>query len=223
MSFITLDVHTPAGTTDGTVELPEELFNREASVALLHQVVNGYLAGKRQGTHSTKTRGEVSGGGKKPFRQKGTGRARQGSIRAPHFTGGGIAHGPKPRSYVQKTTKKMKAVALLGALSDRARHDRIHVITEVVSGQKPSTKDARKFLESLTTNKNILVVLPDTDQTSRLSVRNLPGVVYTAADRLSTYDVLKSDDVIFSVESLNAFIAAKQASKSVPAYKKEGK
>ena len=121
-----IDVRTPAGKKDGSVELPAELFDVEPNIALMHQVVTAQLAAKRQGTHSTKTRGEVSGGGKKPYRQKGTGRARQGSTRAPQFTGGGIVHGPKPRDYSQRTPKKMIAAALRGALSDRARNDRIH-------------------------------------------------------------------------------------------------
>ena len=215
MSNLVLDVHTADGKTDGTVELPAELFDRKVSVALLHQVVNAQLAGARQGTHSTKTRGEVSGGGKKPFRQKGTGRARQGSIRAPHFTGGGIAHGPKPRDYSQRTTKKMKAAALLGALSNRARTGRIHAITEVVAGQKPSTKAARTFLESITDRKNVLVVVGREDQTSRLSVRNLPGVRFCGPEQITTFDVLKADDVIFSVESLHKFIELKSKSSLV--------
>jgi len=139
-----LDVRTPAGKTDGSVELPAELFDVEPNIALMHQVVIAQLAAKRQGTHSTKTRGEVSGGGKKPYRQKGTGRARQGSTRAPQFTGGGVVHGPQPRDYSQRTPKKMIAAALRSALSDRARNDRIHAVTELVSGQTPSTKSARR-------------------------------------------------------------------------------
>ena len=186
MSHLTLDVQTAAGSTAGQVELPAEIFDREVSISLLHQVVNAQLAARRQGTHSTKTRGEVRGGGKKPFRQKGTGRARQGSIRAPHFTGGGISH---------------------GALSDRARHARIHVVDELVAGQKPSTKSALAFLSRLTDRKKILFVVGRDDVTSRLSARNLPGVTIRYQDQLNTYDVLYSDDVVFSVEALNAFIA----------------
>ena len=159
MSNLKLDVHTAEGKTNGSVELPAEIFDREASIALMHQVVNAQLAAKRQGTHSTKTRGEVRGGGRKPFRQKGTGRARQGSIRAPHFTGGGISHGPKPRDYSQRTPKKMIKAALYGALSDRARHDRIHVVDELVPGQTPSTKSARAFFERLTSRRSILFVV----------------------------------------------------------------
>ena len=207
MSHLTLDVQTAAGSTAGQVELPAEIFDREVSISLLHQVVNAQLAARRQGTHSTKTRGEVRGGGKKPFRQKGTGRARQGSIRAPHFTGGGISHGPKPRNYSQRTPKKMIKAALYGALSDRARHTRIHVVDELVAGQKPSTKSALAFLSRLTDRKKILFVVGRDDATSRLSARNLPGVTIRYQDQLNTYDVLYSDDVVFSVEALNAFIA----------------
>ncbi|WBT09168.1 50S ribosomal protein L4 [Corynebacterium sp. SCR221107] len=206
MTNLKLDVHTAEGATAGAVELPAEIFDREVSVALMHQVVNAQLAAKRQGTHSTKTRGEVAGGGKKPFRQKGTGRARQGSIRAPHFAGGGISHGPKPRDYAQRTPKKMIKAALYGALSDRARHDRIHVVSELVPGQTPSTKSARAFIERLTDRRNVLFVVGREDINAQKSARNLPGVHILFADQLNTYDVLKSDDVVFSVEALNAFI-----------------
>jgi len=203
-----IDVKTPAGKTDGSIELPAELFDVDANIALLHQVVTAQLAAKRQGTHSTKRRGEVSGGGKKPYRQKGTGRARQGSTRAPQFTGGGIVHGPKPRDYSQRTPKKMIAAALRGALSDRARNGRIHAITEIVEGQTPSTKSAKAFLATLTERKQVLIVIGRTDEAGHKSVRNLPGVHVLSADQLNTYDVLKADDVVFSVEALNAYIAA---------------
>ena len=206
MSNLTLDVHTADGATNGTVELPASIFDKEASIALMHQVVNAQLAAKRQGTHATKTRGQVRGGGRKPFRQKGTGRARQGSIRAPHFTGGGIVHGPQPRDYSQRTPKKMKAAALRGALTDRARHARIHVVEELVPGQVPSTKAARAFLERLSNRKRQLVVLTREDVTARKSINNLPNVHYLVFDQLNTYDVLNADDVVFSVEALKAFI-----------------
>ncbi|MCF4005893.1 50S ribosomal protein L4 [Corynebacterium uropygiale] len=206
MTNLKLDVHTAEGTTDGQVELPAEIFDREASIPLMHQVVVSQLAAKRQGTHSTKTRGEVRGGGRKPYRQKGTGRARQGSIRAPHYTGGGIVHGPKPRSYAQRTTKKMKRVALFGALTDRARHERIHVISELVAGQVPSTKKARAFIERLTDRKSVLLVIGREDITARKSANNLPGVHILVADQLNTYDVLNADDVVFSVEALHTFV-----------------
>jgi large subunit ribosomal protein L4 len=203
-----IDVKTPAGKTEGSIELPAELFDAPANIALLHQVVTAQRAAARQGTHSTKTRGEVRGGGRKPHRQKGTGRARQGSTRAPQFTGGGVVHGPHPRDYSQRTPKKMIAAALRGALSDRARNDRIHAVTELVSGQAPSTKSAKVFLAALTERKQVLVVIGRSDETGAKSVRNLPGVHILTPDQLNTYDVLRADDVVFSVEALNAFIAA---------------
>ena len=205
---LTIDVHTPAGKKDGSVELPAALFDVEANIALMHQVVEAQLAAKRQGTHATKTRGDVRGGGKKPYRQKGTGRARQGSTRAPQFTGGGVVHGPQPRDYSQRTPKKMIAAALRGALSDRARNGRIHAVTELVEGQAPSTKAAKTFLATLTENKQVLIVIGRTDETGAKSVRNLPGVHVISPDQLNTYDVLKADDVVFSVEALDAYISA---------------
>ena len=211
MSNLKLDVQTADGTTNGTVDLPASIFDVEVSVPLMHQVVVAQLAAKRQGTHATKTRGEVRGGGRKPFRQKGTGRARQGSIRAPHFTGGGTVHGPQPRDYDQRTPKKMKAAALRGALSDRVRHDRIHVVEELVPGQTPSTKAARTFIERLTDRKSVLLVLGREDVTGWKSANNLPNVHILASDQLNTYDVLNADDVVFSVEALTPFIAAAEA------------
>lgn len=208
-----VDVHTPAGKKDGSVELPAELFDVEANIALMHQVVTAQLAAARQGTHSTKTRGEVSGGGKKPYRQKGTGRARQGSTRAPQFSGGGTVHGPKPRDYSERTPKKMIRAALRGALSDRARNDRIHAVTEIVEGQTPSTKSAKAFLATLTDRRKVLLVIGRTDEVGAKSVRNLPGVHVLSSDQLNTYDVLNADDVIFSVEALNAYISANQTAK----------
>jgi large subunit ribosomal protein L4 len=205
---IKIDVKTPGGKTDGSVELPAELFDAEANIALMHQVVNAQLAAARQGTHSTKTRGEVSGGGRKPYRQKGTGRARQGSIRAPQYAGGGVVHGPKPRDYSQRTPKKMIAAALRGALSDRARNGRIHAVTELVEGQTPSTKSARAFLATLTERKQVLIVIGRSDETGAKSVRNLPGVHVLSPDQLNTYDVLRADDVVFSVEALDTYIGA---------------
>lgn len=210
MSNLKLDVQTAEGTTNGSVELPAEIFDTEVSIATMHQVVNAQLAAKRQGTHATKTRGDVRGGGRKPFRQKGTGRARQGSIRAPHYTGGGIVHGPQPRSYAQRTPKKMIKAALFGALSDRARNERIHVIEELVPGQKPSTKSARAFVERLTDRKNVLLVIGREDLNSRRSANNLPNVHILDAGQLNTYDVLYADDVVFSVEALHSFIARVQ-------------
>ena len=208
MAAKSIDVRTPDGKTDGSVDLPAELFDVEPNIALMHQVVIAQLAAKRQGTHSTKTRGEVSGGGKKPYRQKGTGRARQGSTRAPQFTGGGVVHGPQPRDYSQRTPKKMIAAALRGALSDRARSGRIHAVTEFVEGQTPSTKSAKAFLATLTEHKQVLIVIGRSDETGALSVRNLPGVHVLSPDQLNTYDVLKADNVVFSVEALDAYITA---------------
>ncbi len=179
-----------------------------ANIPLMHQVVVAQLAAARQGTHSTKTRGEVSGGGTKPYRQKGTGRARQGSIRAPQFTGGGIVHGPTPRDYSQRTPKKMKVAALRGALSDRARDGRVHVVAALVSGDVPSTKAARAVLNALTDRTTrLLIVVSRADEVSRRSVRNLPSVHVLTSDQLNTYDVLSNDEVVFTADALQAFLA----------------
>lgn len=213
MTNLTLDVHTADGKTNGSVELPSELFDREASIPLMHQVVNAQLAAARQGTHKVKTRGEVRGGGRKPFRQKGTGRARQGSIRAPHYTGGGIVHGPVPRDYSQRTPKKMIKAALAGALTDRARNARIHVVEELVPGQTPSTKAARAFIERLTDRKSVLLVVGREDLNARRSANNLPGVHILEPAQLNTYDVLNSDDVVFSVEALHTLTQRSGAEK----------
>ncbi len=193
--------------TTVAVDLPAEIFDVQTNVPLIHQVVVAQLAAARQGTHSTKTRGMVRGGGKKPYRQKGTGRARQGSIRAPQFAGGGVVHGPQPRDYAQRTPKKMKAAALRGALSDRARHDRIHVVSAIALGDAPSAKAAATLLAGLTDRPNLLVVLDRSDIVSLKSVRNLPNVHVLAVDQLNTYDVLCSDDVVFTQAALETFIA----------------
>ncbi len=211
MASLKIDVRTPGGDKSGSIELPAELFDVEPNIPLMHQVVTAQLAAARQGTHATKTRGLVSGGGKKPYRQKGTGRARQGSTRAPQFKGGGTVHGPQPRDYSQRTPKKMIAAALRGALSDRARNERIHAVTELVAGQTPSTKSAKTFLETLVSDRvvgknKVLIVIGRADEVGAKSVRNLPGVHVISADQLNTYDVLKADDVVFSVEALNAYI-----------------
>jgi large subunit ribosomal protein L4 len=203
---LTLDVKAPGGKSTGTVDLPADIFDVTANIALMHQVVVAQQAAARQGTHSTKTRGKVSGGGKKPYRQKGTGNARQGSTRAPQFTGGGTVHGPQPRDYTQRVPKKMVRAALRGALSDRARNERIHVISELVAGQIPSTKSAKNFLAELSDRKKFLVVIGREDITGWRSVANLPHVHPIAPDQLNTYDVLDSDEVVFSVEALSTFI-----------------
>jgi len=193
------------GSKTGTVELPAEIFDVEPNIPLMHQVVVAQLAAIRQGTHATKTRGMVRGGGRKPYRQKGTGRARQGSTRAPQFVGGGTVHGPQPRDYTQRTPKKMKAAALRSALSDRARNGRVHVITEFVTTTVPSTKNALVALRSLTDRK-ALVIVDRQDDLSRLSLRNAPEAHVLWADQLNTYDVLKSDDVVFTASGLDAFL-----------------
>ncbi|BAV88868.1 MULTISPECIES: 50S ribosomal protein L4 [Rothia] len=192
------------------VDLPAEIFDAQASVPLLHQVVVAQLAAARQGTHKTKNRGEVSGAGRKPFKQKGTGNARQGSIRAPHMTGGGVVHGPTPRNYAQRTPKKMIAAALRGALSDRARHGRIHVVETLVAGETPSTKAAKAALASITERKNVLVVIGRDEDIAALSARNLQNVHVLYADQLNTYDVLISDDVVFTKAAYDAFVTANQ-------------
>jgi large subunit ribosomal protein L4 len=193
------------------VDLPAEIFDVQTNIPLIHQVVVAQLAAARQGTHSTKSRGEVRGGGRKPHRQKGTGRARAGSTRAPHWTGGGVVHGPTPRDYAQRTPKKMKAAALRGALSDRARNGRIHVVASLVQGDAPSTKDAVALLAGLTERKNMLVVLDRSDIVSMKSVRNLENLHVIAVDQLNTYDVLCADDVVFTKTALDAFIAGPTA------------
>jgi large subunit ribosomal protein L4 len=190
-----------------TPNLPADIFDVQTNIPLIHQVVVAQLAAARQGTHSTKTRGEVRGGGRKPYRQKGTGRARQGSTRAPQFAGGGVVHGPTPRDYAQRTPKKMKAAALRGALSDRARYDRIHVVDSIVSGDVPSAKDALALLAGLTERKNLLVVLARGDEVAMKSVRNLENVHVLVADQLNTYDVLCADDIVFTQAALDAFVA----------------
>jgi large subunit ribosomal protein L4 len=189
-----------------SVNLPAEIFDVEVNVPLIHQVVVAQQAAARQGTHATKTRGEVRGGGKKPYKQKGTGRARQGSTRAPQFAGGGTVHGPQPRSYDQRTPKKMKAAALRGALSDRARNDRIHVVDALVSGDVPSTRSALAALTALTDRRKYLVVLERTDSLTWLSLRNAPEVHIVAVDQLNTYDVIASDDVVFTQGAYEAFV-----------------
>ena len=190
------------------VDLPAEIFDVQANVPLMHQVVVAQLAAARQGTHKAKDRGEVSGAGRKPFKQKGTGRARQGSIRAPHMTGGGIVHGPTPRDYSQRTPKKMKAAALRGALSDRARNGRIHVVSSLLEGDAPSTKAALKTLSAVSERSHVLVVLRRDDEVGALSSRNLPNAHVLYADQLNTYDVMLSDDVVFTSGALEDFIAS---------------
>jgi large subunit ribosomal protein L4 len=231
----TVSVTSPAGKTEGTLTLPDEIFDAQANIPVMHQVVVAQLAAARQGTHATKTRAEVSGGGKKPYRQKGTGRARQGSTRAPQFVGGGISHGPVPRGYAQRTPKKMKAAALRGALSDRARAGKVHVLSAIVDGAVPSTKSAAAALSALDTGRQVLVVVTREDVAGWKSLRNLDSVHLLPADQLNTYDVLVSDDVVFTRAALDEFLnsvgaqalaetaATKPAAKKAPAKKAAAK
>ena len=204
---LSIDVLSPTGEKSGTVDLPDEIFDVQTNVPLIHQVVVAQQAAARQGTHSTKTRGEVRGGGRKPYKQKGTGRARQGSTRAPQFAGGGVVHGPTPRDYAQRTPKKMKVAALRGALSDRARGGRIHVLSALVEGQAPSTKQALAALERLSDRSRLLVVLGRDDLSGWMSLRNIERVHAIVPDQLNTYDVLCADDVVFTSAALQTFIA----------------
>jgi large subunit ribosomal protein L4 len=206
-----LDVIDSKGKKVGSVDLPAETFDVQTNVPLIHQVVVAQRAAARQGTHNTLRRGEVSGAGRKPFKQKGTGRARQGSIRAPQMTGGGIVHGPHPRDYSQRTPKKMIAAALRGALSDRARGGRIHVIDSLSVGDVPSTKAIVALLNDIATSKHVLVVLQRDDELSYKSVRNVPSVHVLPYDQLNAYDVLVSDDIVFTKGAFDAFVAAKPA------------
>jgi large subunit ribosomal protein L4 len=211
---VTVQNPTDAKAKGMKVELPAEVFDAKTNVSLIHQVVVAQLAAARQGTHKTKTRGEVRGGGAKPYRQKGTGRARQGSTRAPQFAGGGIVHGPVPRDYEQRTPKKMKAAALRGALSDRARNDRVHVVSALVTGETPSTKAAADALAKVSAAKHVLLVCEVTDDVTWKSARNLTNVHVLAPGQLNTYDVLISDDVVFTSGALDAFIAGPAKGKS---------
>jgi len=213
----TIDVLDATGGKAGTVDLPAEIFDVQVNIPLIHQVVVAQLAAARQGTHDTKSRGEVAGGGSKPYRQKGTGRARQGSIRSPQFAGGGIVHGPTPHGYAQRTPKKMKAAALRGALSDRAREGRVHVVEALLDGDKPSTRSALTALAKVTERPRALVVLERGDDLTWLSLRNVDTVHVLAVDQLNTYDVLLSDDVVFTRAAFDQFIAGPATGKSAKA------
>ncbi len=209
----TVSVVTPSGKGGADVELPGEIFAAKVNIPLIHQVVVAQEAAARQGTHATKTRGEVRGGGKKPYRQKGTGRARQGSLRAPQYAGGGIVHGPVPRSYVQRTPKKMKAAALRGALSDRTSHGRLAVVSAFVEGGEPSTKEAMTVLRAAIgeagtrLGRPVLVVVSAADAVTLKSLRNIDRVRVLASGQLNTYDVLACDHVVFTQAALAEFVA----------------
>jgi len=207
------DTETSPGVNVVSVDLPAEIFDVQVNIPLIHQVVIAQQAAARQGSADTKGRGEVRGGGAKPHAQKGTGRARQGSIRAPQFVGGGVVHGPTPRSYDQRTPKKMKAAALRSALSDRARSGRIHVVEKFVIGDKPSTKNAVAALAGLTDRPRVLIVLERGDDMTWLSLRNVEAVHLLAVDQLNTYDVLISDDVVFTKNAYDTFVAKQEAAK----------
>ena len=202
-----IDIKSTEGKVTGNIELPADIFDAQANIPLIHQVVVAQLAAARAGTAKTKNRGEVSGTGKKPFKQKGTGRARQGSLRAPQMRGGYVTHGPKPRDYDQRTPKKMIAAATKGALSDRARNNRLHVINSFALGDKPSTKSAQAIITKLTARRNVLVVLDRSDDVSYKSLRNIQKLHVLPVDQLNAYDVLMSDDVIFTKSALDAFVA----------------
>ena len=209
----TVDVIDLDGARSGTVELPADVFDVQANIPLMHQVVVAQEAAARQGTHATKTRGMVRGGGKKPYRQKGTGRARQGSLRAPQYAGGGVVHGPVPRSYKQRTPKKMKAAALRGALSDRLSHGRIAVVSAFVDGEEPSTKGAFAMLCTAVgvagprLTRPVLVVVSAEDELARKSLRNVERVRVLDSGQLNTYDVLASDHVVFTQAALEEFVS----------------
>lgn len=209
MTATTIDVTDAAGKKTGSVELPANLFDVETNIPLLHQVVVAQRAAARQGTHKAKNRGEVSGSGRKPFKQKGTGNARQGSVRMPQHRGGGTVHGPQPRDYSQRTPKKMIAAALLGALSDRARQGRLHIVDALVAGEAPSTKAAAEVIAKVTDRRKVLVVLTRDDETSIKSVRNLADLHGLYVDQLNAYDVLVADDILFTKASYDAFVEAK--------------
>jgi large subunit ribosomal protein L4 len=210
-----VDVLDPAGAKSGTVDLPAEVFDVQANVALMHQVVVAQQAAARQGTHATKTRGDVRGGGRKPYRQKGTGRARQGSIRAPQFAGGGVVHGPVPHGYAQRTPKKMKAAALRGALSDRARLGRVHVVDALLAADGPSTKQTVAALDRVVGERSALIVLERDDLLTWKSLRNVAHVHLLEPGQLNTYDVLCYDDVVFTRAAFDAFVGGhKQAGES---------
>ncbi|GAA0915844.1 50S ribosomal protein L4 [Virgisporangium aurantiacum] len=216
-----VDVKDHEGTKTASVELPADIFDVQANIPLMHQVVVAQLAAARQGTHKVKTRGEVAGGGRKPYKQKGTGRARQGSIRAPQFTGGGVVHGPVPRDYTQRVNKKMKVAALRGALSDRARAGVVHVVEGFLDGETPRTKDALAALANFTDSRKVLVVLPAEDEINWYSLRNLPQVHLIEASQLNTYDVLNAEAVIFTSPALDEFLGVPAERTEVPVSEKK--
>jgi large subunit ribosomal protein L4 len=214
---LTIEIKNATGKAAGSIELPAELFDVQTNVPLIHQVVVAQLAAARQGTSKVKNRGEVSGGGKKPFKQKGTGRARQGSTRSPNQRHGGVAHGPVPRSYAQRTPKKMIAAALRGLLSDRARNSRIHVVTEILASDSPSTKGALAAVRQFSDRKQLLVVISREEVDAWRSLRNATDMHLIVPDQLNAYDVVKSDDVVFTHQAIKDFLAARAEKAEVSA------
>ena len=216
---LTIDIKNSAGAKVGTVDLPGEIFDQQTNIPLIHQVVTAQLAAARQGTQKAKNRGETSGSGKKPFAQKGTGRARQGSIRAPLQRGGGVAHAVRPRSYFQRTPKKMIAAALKGVLSDRQRNERIYVIDSITSA--PSTKDAIAAVRQFSDRRHVLVVLSRAEDIAWRSLRNAEDMHLLVPDQLNAYDVLKSDDLVFTQAAINDFLAGPAKGKGATAVARE--
>ena len=216
---LNIDVKNAEGKKVGSVDLPAELFDAQTNVPLIHQVVTAQLAAARQGSQKAKNRGETSGSGKKPFKQKGTGRARQGSVRAPLQRGGGAAHAVRPREYSQRTPKKMIKAALAGALSDRARNERIHVLDAF--GANPSTKTAIAAARQFSDRKNLLVVLARTEDVAWRSLRNADNVHLLVPDQLNAYDILKSDDVIFTDAAIKDFLSGSAKGKGAKAVARE--
>ncbi len=214
---LTIEIKNASGKAAGSIDLPAELFDVQTNVPLIHQVVVAQLAAARQGTSKVKNRGEVSGGGKKPFKQKGTGRARQGSTRSPNQRHGGVAHGPVPRSYAQRTPKKMIAAALRGLLSDRARNSRIHVVTEILASDSPSTKGALAAVRQFSDRKQLLVVISREEVDAWRSLRNTTDMHLIVPDQLNAYDVVKSDDVVFTHQAIKDFLAARAEKAEVSA------
>jgi len=214
---LTIEIKNASGKAAGSIDLPAELFDVQTNVPLIHQVVVAQLAAARQGTSKVKNRGEVSGGGKKPFKQKGTGRARQGSTRSPNQRHGGVSHGPVPRSYAQRTPKKMIAAALRGLLSDRARNSRIHVVTEILASDSPSTKGALAAVRQFSDRKQLLVVISREEVDAWRSLRNATDMHLIVPDQLNAYDVVKSDDVVFTHQAIKDFLAARAEKAEVSA------
>ena len=216
---LTVEVKNAEGKKVGSVDLPSDIFDAQTNIPLIHQVVTAQLAAARQGTQKAKNRGETSGSGKKPFKQKGTGRARQGSIRAPLQRGGGAAHAVRPRDYAQRTPKKMIAAALRGVLSDRARNERIHVIDSVTGA--PSTKAALAAVRQFSDRRHLLVVVSRSEDAAWRSLRNAENLHLLVPDQLNAYDLLKSDDVVFSESAINDFLKARAAGKGAKSVARE--